>query len=116
VKMLLAFAALCSGTGVVVFAQAVDSTHGGHIPYAKEGALAAALGTILWGFRYLLTNYLPAQQQQFTATLDNISARADQHHSDNLEKAEKLTAAIGELEKTCRDHQRNTCSEGGETP
>ena len=115
-KMILAFAALCSGTGLVVVAQVVDSAHGGHIPYAKEGALAAALGTILWAFKYLLTNYIPAQQRQYTATLDNIAARDEQHHSDHLERQTKLTEAIGELEKTCRDHQRNTCPEGGATP
>jgi len=109
--MLLVFGAMLGSSTLVVFAQSVDPA----VPYAKEGVLVAALGALIWALRHQMTVEGPRQGKLFSDTLDKIVARDDQHHSENLEKAAKLTEAIGELEKTCRDHQRNTCSEGGAT-
>ena len=109
-KMLLVFGAMLGSSTLVVFAQSVDPA----VPYAKEGVLAAALGALIWTLRHQMTVEGPAQREQFTATLDSIAARDEQHHSDHLERQTKLTEAIGELKQACRDHQRG--SDKGATP
>ena len=112
-KMILACAALFGSSTLVVFAQAVDPVSS--VPYAKEGALAITLTALVWALQYLLRVHLPAQHKQFTATLDNIVARDEQHHKDRLEESSNLRIAIGELRDNCRDFQRNCPTKKGAT-
>jgi hypothetical protein len=106
-KMLLVFGALFGGSTLVVFAQTVDPASS--VPYAKEGALAVALGALVWALQHLL-RYMSEQQKQFTTTLDNIVARDEQHHKDRLQESGQLRDAISDLRDNCRDVQRE-CSE-----
>lgn len=104
-KMSLAIAALFGSCGFVVLAQTIQVTD--RIPYAKEGALVAVLGSLIWSLQYLLRDYLPKQQGQFTKTLAEIVAREDEHRTKRLEEGRELKDAIMALRDNCRDFQRS---------